>query len=111
MALSRPPKPGTSSNGSQKPVTPGRLLEGWPNVSEFLSMRAWDDGAPRKVGRLSVTTEGSQWRLTIADPEGGRVAFLTGPDLDTLLTLADEGLGSPDGLDWRPEKAWSRTGK
>jgi len=79
-------------------------------ILAFLSMAYWDDGAPRKLGRISLFVELGRWKAVVADSEGHRVAFVVADTPDELLAVIDTGL-ERDSLDWRPEKVWPGKGR
>lgn len=106
-------KPGGSASScgslSGTPCT-GTIFESFPTLWEFLTLSKWPDASLRKVGTIILFTEGDKWKCCVKDPSGGRVAFVTGKDLDSLLLAVDAGLDQDD-LDWRPDRPQGGQGK
>jgi hypothetical protein len=99
-------KPGVnvSSSGSlSSTACVGTTFANFPTLWEFLTLSTWPDATQRRLGTMILFVEGDRWKCCLKDPNGPRVAFVTGKDIDSLLLAADEGLGSGD-LDWRADR-------
>lgn len=110
MPLRKPVTVNGSSIGQSEKVGPGKVLTGWPNVLDFLSMSTWDDGSSRTLGTIRIFVEEGRWKLALNDPGNGRYAFLSGETPEDVLSAADDGLGD-DTLDWRASKPWPGKGQ
>jgi hypothetical protein len=110
MVLARREKREGSSGNSFEPAAPGKVLSGFPNVLEFLSMTSWPDGAPRIVGTLTITSEAGSWKCTVKDRDSLGVAFVTAETPDALLKALEAGLGTGK-LEWRDDKFQGGNGK
>lgn len=105
------PGGGVSSSGSLSgtPCT-GTIFESFPTLWEFLTLSAWPDATSRKLGTIIVFVEGDRWKACLKDPNGPRVAFVTGKDIDSLFLAVDAGLDAGD-LDWRQDRPQGGPGK
>lgn len=110
MAIARREKTGGSSGSSSEPALAGKVLTGYPNVLEFLSMLSWPGGDPRIVGTLTITTEGGKWKATLKDRDSCGVCFVTAATPDALLKDLDKGIESGN-LEWRDDKFQGGNGK
>lgn len=80
------------------------LVQRFPNLWEFVSAAAFEDGAARQTGTVLLFTEAGRAKACLNDRECGEVAFVTGDTLSALLVNVEEGLAAED-LDWRPSRA------
>lgn len=99
-------KPGVGASSSASlSGTPcsGTIFENFPTLWEFLTLSRWPDATSRKVGSIILFVEGDRWKACLKDPNGPRVAFVTGEDIDSLLLSVDAGLDG-NKLDWRPDR-------
>lgn len=106
-------KPGgnVSSSGSLSGTEcTGTTFQSFPVLWEFLTLSSWPDASARKTGTIILFTEGDRWKACLKDPNGPRVAFVTGKDLDSLLLSVDAGLDAND-LDWRPDRPQGGQGR
>lgn len=110
VALAKREKNATSSGGSSLPAAPGKVLSGFANVLDFLSMRSWPDGSPRLTGTITLSTEGASWKACVKCPNSASVAFVTAETPDGLLKALDRGLES-DTLEWREDRFQGGSGK
>jgi len=81
----------------------GKLLSGYPNLLEFLASPVWDDGKPRKQGKLRLDVWEGRWNVCLTDVEMGEVAFVSGETPDDVLAAADDGLGAGT-IEWRKDR-------
>lgn len=100
---------GSSGTGSAV-ATPGKVLAGFANLLEFLSMRTWPDGSLRLTGTITLSTEGSSWKATLKDRDSAGVAFVTADTPDSLLKALDKGIEAGT-LEWRDDKFQGGSGK
>lgn len=91
-------------------ATPGKVLAGFANLLEFLSMRTWPDGSLRLTGTITLSTEGSSWKATLKDRDSAGVAFVTADTPDSLLKALDKGIEAGT-LEWRDDKFQGGSGK
>jgi hypothetical protein len=100
-------KPGgnASSFGSLSSTTcDGTTFASFPTLWEFLTLSTWPDATSRLPGTMILFVEGDKWKVCLKDPNGKRVCFVTGKDLDSVLLATDAGLDGND-LDWRPDRS------
>jgi hypothetical protein len=90
---------GTASSSSIASV--GKLLSDYPEVWDFLTASQTPSGRQREPGRLSLSYESGQLRLSLTDPHSGLYASLNGSTLEELLLAFEVGLASGK-LPWRP---------
>lgn len=73
-----------------------------PNVMSHLCVCRFDDGTPRRPGRLFIETSGAFFRVILKEPESDLEMVLSGPTIDDTFALADLMLGS-DTAPWTPD--------
>jgi len=110
LPLQKPSVSASSSGSLSSTTCTGTTFESFPTLWAFLVLGQWPDGTARKVGTMILFTEGDKWKACLKDPNGSRVAFVTGRDLDSLLLSIDAGLDS-EGLDWRPDRPQGGQGR
>lgn len=71
------------------------------NIILHLATTKWDDGTPRKPGRMTVETRGALWQVQLSDLDACAVLRVNGPTLPEALQAANLLLESPDTL-WEP---------
>lgn len=74
-------------------------------IVEHLAVTQYDDGDARKVGRLTLTTHGSNWQADVKDPDTLQEMRVTAPTLDELLALLARLLSSEE-APWAPD-SWA----
>jgi hypothetical protein len=79
------------------------LLTPFCETWAFLTATTHPDGASRVTGRLSLSCESGQLKLSCTDDETGQYASLTGPSLDDLLLTFETGLEAGT-VPWRMSK-------
>jgi len=104
------PRKAAAANGSEsstlKSLDAGQLTQ-YCELWGFLTQTQFEDGKPRRTGRISLSFESGMLGLLLTDEETGQYAFLNGRSLDDLL--ADAELRLADGsLNWRPSRYGSR---
>lgn len=92
-------KMGSSSSSSNAQV--GELLKQYPEIWDFLTASKTPSGKSRQTGRLSLSCEGGQLRLSLTDAHTGSYATLSGATFDELLLGFEVGL-SDSRVAWRP---------
>lgn len=81
-----------------------------PALTEFLSLLRWDDGAAREPGTIRLSCSNGMLQVWLNDKDGSRSAWLSGPDIGTLLLAAEHGLGDNelvwkrDNGDWKAKR-------
>jgi len=68
----------------------------------------YEDGDPRQVGWVTITTQGPAWKVTVKDPDSCCQMTTTAATLDDALALADVLLGS-DEAPWEPDPFLKRS--
>lgn len=83
-----------------------------PAVQEFLTLSAWDDGAKRQRGTLSISWPEERFVLWANDKDGYKSACVSAVSLEELF-LAFERKLTDDSLEWRrlPQKFGGKAGK
>lgn len=79
------------------------LLAKLPAVREFCSATEYDDHSAREPGYMTLRTVGTQWQVTLYDPDSGTRLPVRAPDLDKALLLAEQLLGVED-APWEPDR-------
>ena len=103
MALVRP-------TGNQAGSGGGGVLAGsdatilFPNVWEYLTGLAWEDGSARQTSTLLVFVEDGMCKMCINDRALGRKAWATGPTPEAAITSLESCLAS-GAVEWRLDKA------
>jgi len=69
---------------------------------EHCAVITYDDGEPRQVGALRVTTEGAEWCVRVSDPDSSSSFVARGETLWDALLLA-ELLISSERCPWSPD--------
>lgn len=69
------------------------LLAKLPAIREFMSATQYDDGSPREPGYMTIRTWGTQWQVTVYDPDSGARMPVRAPELDKALLLVEQLLG------------------
>lgn len=83
-----------------------KLLGPLGNVMMHLAVIRYDDGTPRRPGRLFLETQGSTWVVCLKEPDAGLELRCSGQTLDDALAAADLLLGS-DQCPWQPD-SWAQ---
>lgn len=78
------------------------LFKDFMPIIEHLAMTQYEDGDPRKVGRISLTTFGGVWQAEVKDPDTVQQMRLTAQTFDDLILLLAVQLGSED-APWEPD--------
>ncbi len=79
------------------------FLKAYPALWEFVSLTAWEDGAPRKTGSLLFFLDDGRWKCCLSDKENSLVSFVSGESFQDLLRTIDKGIQA-DKLDWRKQR-------
>jgi len=103
LALKKPGNNGSSSASLSATGCAGTTLANFPTLWEFLTLTKWPDASLRRTGTIILFIEGDKWKACLKDPNGPRVAFVTGRDVDSLLLSVEAGLDA-DELDWRADR-------
>lgn len=74
-----------------------------PLLIEFLTATSYDDGAPRVPGYFTVRIRGTEWEMTLYDPDGGVRLPLRAPCVDDVMTAAEAALGT-ENSSWEPDQ-------
>lgn len=78
------------------------VLKACPHVVQHLAVVRYDDGTPRRPGRLFLETVGAFYKLILKDQETGLEMVLSAPTIDDVFALADLMLAS-DTPPWQPD--------
>lgn len=78
------------------------VLKACPHVVQHLAVVRYDDGTPRRPGRLFLETVGAFFKLILKDQEAGLEMILSAPTIDDVFALADLMLAS-DTPPWQPD--------
>lgn len=73
----------------------------FPCLHEWLTLEAWDDGAPRVTSSLTLFLDEGRVKACLSDRHQQRVAFVSGWTVSDALAALEEGLLGLS-LDWRP---------
>jgi len=103
MALPRKVAPAAGSETSSSSSLDAGPLKSSPELWAFLTATSYPDGAKRKTGKLSLSSESGLLGLLLTDAETGQYAFLNGRSLDDLIAEAELRLGDGS-LSWRASK-------
>lgn len=82
----------------------------WPNLWQYLSQEAYDDGTPRQKTTLVIVANQSGWQGCLSDKDNSRVMWKTSETVEGLLLALEEGAALDDPQAWRaatPEK-WKK---
>lgn len=103
-----------TNGGAVNPATTG---PGWDDISKrfpdlfyFLTLGAWDDGAPREPGAILLFCDGGQLKAMLKDKEHGRCLWVTADTLEGLFHVANLKVND-DSADWRADKQSGQTRK
>jgi len=103
MALPRKVAPADGKDTSLSSSLDAGQWKSFPELWAFLTTTSFEDGAKRKTGKLSLSSESGMLGLLLTDAETGQYAFLNGRNLDDLLAEAELRLGDGS-LSWRASK-------
>lgn len=78
------------------------VLREFMPIIEHLAVCQYDDGDPRKVGRISICTHGAVWQVDIKDPDTLQQMRVSAPTLDEALALTARLLSSEE-APWEPD--------
>lgn len=70
------------------------MLKACPHVVQHLAVVRYDDGTPRRPGRLFLETVGAFYKVILKDQEAGLEMILSAPSIDDVFALADLMLAS-----------------
>lgn len=77
-----------------------KILTSLQNVMAHLCVVRFEDGTPRKPGRMFIETQGTMWKIVLKEPEGGLELAVCANTIDDALATADLLLGS-DQCPWQ----------
>lgn len=92
-----------SPHAKASPGLSKELTARFSALIEFLTVVEWSAGVPRQPGTVLLFCDGGLWKLWVNDKDSDRSAFVTGPDVLSLLESVERGLRE-DTLDWRASK-------
>jgi len=81
----------------------GRALSLFPNLVSHCAVIRYEDGTARQAGWFTLKTQGTQWVISIKDPDAACQLTAIAGTLDDALALADLLLGSDD-APWEPDR-------
>jgi hypothetical protein len=91
-----PPVPAVLGDG------PG-LLQGYPDLYDFLVLGRWPDGCVRETGTAMVFLDDGKWKIWLHDRDAKAGCFVAGNSLEGALQAAEGAVSGQSG-DWRPDK-------
>lgn len=72
------------------------ILSKCPTVREYITAKSYDNGDPREVSVLRITTRGTQWQFTLTDPDYQLRLPVQASECDKGLLLLEALLQAPD---------------
>jgi len=93
---------GNSGSSTSSALAPG-VLKPYLELWAFLTQTTYEDGSPRRPGKLALSCESGQLGLCLTDGDTGQYAFLNGTDLELLLLDAETRLEAGT-LAFKPSK-------
>jgi hypothetical protein len=108
MPLKKPDATKSSTSGMRADSWQGSVLDLYPELMEFLSLAMWEDGSPRQVGLLQLSTGQGRWQGKLKDPDSKRYCFATGETLEQLLGALNAIAKTGEG-DWRADEWAARS--
>lgn len=84
------------------PAPTSTILGKLKTIREFMSTTAYDDGSPRAVSALRITSRGTVWQLTLTDPDTYARLPVQDASLDDALALMEKLLQSEQ-CPWEPD--------
>jgi hypothetical protein len=75
----------------------------WPQLWEYLTAKAYDDGSPRVTSSLLIFEQEGTLKGMLRDKDGDRCLWVAARGLIDLLECLDGQLGD-DQADWRPDR-------
>ena len=82
------------------------LSRDFPNLWDFLTQSAWEDGSRRETGSMLIFCDDGVIKTMVKDRDRGLCLWLTAPGLHTLFQVADAGVIDPS-ADWKKDRAYS----
>lgn len=79
-----------------------------PNLAEWMTTTAFDDGAPRQVPTITFFCQDGEWRASLKDREEGLCMFLNAPTWAELVKLINDMCMEEKGP-WRHDGTPTRT--
>jgi len=76
--------PGLASHAS-----PDLIKGHYPNLAEFLTCAAYEDGARREAPTITLWAQSGQWKMSVKDRAEGLVMWLSAEKLLELLQMAE----------------------
>lgn len=73
-----------------------------PHLLEFVSATAYEDGAKREPGYITLRNRYIEWEVTLYDPDAGARLPVRGRTLDDVLQLVEQLLVSAD-VQWEAD--------
>lgn len=100
---------GNSTSSTSSVLVPG-LLAAFSEIWAFLTATSYPDGSKRRTGRLSLSCESGQLKLSLSDDETAQYICLSSTSLDDALLAAEVGMAEGT-LSWRESKYQGQGGK
>lgn len=102
MAMARS-KSAAGAVGVGKGVVDEKLKCSFPNLHDFLTEVAWDDGKPRKTGTLMLLVEDGWWKAWVHDRDCKASAWIAGTTMDDVLLMVEDALERST-MAWRADR-------
>lgn len=80
-----------------------KVLAKCPNLVEFLSATAYEDGLPRQPGYMTIRNRVIEYEITLYDPDAGQRVAVRARLLDQAFAGAEAVLSATD-APWEPDK-------
>jgi hypothetical protein len=109
MALKRRSVSPTGSSQDSLPCDAGEWGKKYPTLTEFLTLRIWEDGAARLCGTVLLFVDLGTWKACLHDKDAAASSFVSAKTPGELLTAVEKGLVG-DTLDWRADRPIKRPG-
>lgn len=65
------------------------LFHSLPGITAHCAVTRYEDGDPRQVGWVTITTQGALWKVTVKDPDSAASFVMTAPTLDECISMAN----------------------
>lgn len=74
-----------------------------PLLIEFISSTVYEDGSPREPGYATIRVRGTEWEVTLYDPDAGARLPVRGGTVDDALIAVEVAIGSEE-VQWEQDR-------